>query len=751
MVNYPPSNSDNNSSESQSFYLLDEKVRRWVWQQDWQELRTIQEKSIPPVLSANTDIIICSPTASGKTEAAFLPIFSKLVQSQKKSVQALYISPLKALINDQFERLYDLSEILEIPVFKWHGDISYHHKKKLLTDPKGILQITPESLESLLINHTTECNKIFLFLEYIVIDELHYFIGTERGKQLQSILNRIEIILKRKIPRIGLSATLGDMSLAEKYLRPNLSLPITVINTESIQLETKLQIRGYTVGKESEDGLNQDKETNNEITTNQICYHLFNNLRGKSNLIFANSRANVEKYTDILDRISQENNLPNEFFPHHGNLSRQIREQVEEKLKNKDFPTSAVCTSTLELGIDIGSVHSIAQVGVPPSVSSMRQRLGRSGRRGEPAIVRIYIEEKESGITTSIQDCLRAELFQTVAMVELLIQKWFEPPVVDHLHLSTLLHQILAIIAQYGGVSIPNLWSILIEKGVFQNITKDIFLNLLKEMGKQELIKQVTEGTLVLGIKGEALVNHYEFYSVFVTSEEYRLIFNNSVLGTLPVDFPIYIGLFIIFAGKRWKVVDVNEEKKVIELTPSRGGKPPKFFGSGSYIHDRIREEMFRCYVSKQIPNYLDEKAKQLFSEGLEFFGKLSLSRRSIVQDGKDVLLFIWYGDRIVNTLLLLLQYAGVSVLREGFCVRVINSSTQQFSELLLRLINDREINNLQLAQLAKNKKEQKYDVFLSDDLLDQEYCSRYIDLQNTIRILSGSLFFKNDTGNKIV
>ncbi len=735
-MNYPPSSSDNNPSESKSFYLLDEKVRKWIWQQDWQELRTIQEKSIPLVLSANTDIIISSPTASGKTEAAFLPIFSKLAQNQKKSVQALYISPLKALINDQFERLYDLSEILEIPVFKWHGDISYHLKKKLLSDPKGILQITPESLESLLINHTTECTKIFLFLEYIVIDELHYFIGTERGKQLQSILNRIEIIQKRKIPRIGLSATLGDMSLAEKYLRPNLTLPITVIDTGSIQLETKLQIRGYSVGKESEDGLDSDKDTDSEMTTKQICYHLFNNLRGKSNLIFANSRANVEKYTDVLTRISQENHLPIEFYPHHGNLSKQLREQVEEKLKNKEFPTSAVCTSTLELGIDIGSVHSIAQVGVPPSVSSMRQRLGRSGRRGEPAIVRIYIEERDSEITTSIQDCLRAELFQTVAMVELLIQKWFEPPIVDRLHLSTLLHQILALIAQYGGVSTQNLWSILIERGVFQNITKKIFFDILREMGNQELIKQVSEGTLVLGIKGEALVNHYEFYSVFITPEEYRLIFNNSVLGTLPVDFPIYIGLFIIFAGKRWKVIDVNEEKKIIELAPSIGGKPPKFFGSGGYIHDRIREEMFRRYMCKQIPNYLDEKARQLFNEGLEFFEKLSLSKRSIVQDGKDVLLFIWYGDRIVNTLLLLFRYADISVLREGFCIRILNSSPQQFSEFLMNFVNDNSINALQLSKFAKNKKEQKYDVFLSEELLDEEYCSRYIDLLTTLSII---------------
>ena len=737
-MNYPPSNSEKfNKQVSSSFQLLNQKVQKWIWSQNWLDLRDIQEISIPYLLNGNTDLIISSPTASGKTEAAFLPIFSNIVDKPANSIQAIYISPLKALINDQFERLYKLSEVLEIKIIKWHGDISYSHKQKLIKNPSGVLQITPESLESFLINRFSNCSNIFSNLEYIVIDELHYFIGSERGKQLQSLLNRIEIILKRSIPRIGLSATLGDMSIAEKYLRPMQNYPIRSISSEGMHQETKLQIKGYLSSS-----LNKDKPTQAEIddeqeVTKQIAYHIFNNLRGKSNLIFANSRRSVEKYADSLTQISNYHNLPLEFYPHHGSLSKHLREEVEEKLKNKNFPTSAICTSTLELGIDIGVVHSIAQIGVPPSVSSLRQRLGRSGRRDQPAILRVYIEEKEINISSTIQDKLRTELFQSVAIIELLIKKWYEPPTLDQLHLSTLLHQVLALIVQYGGISIKNVWQILIENGPFKNLSQNLFINLLKTMKENKLIFQSEEGIIVLGVEGERIVNNYEFYAVFQTPEEYRLITSGKALGTLPINFPLYVGLFIIFAGKRWEVINVDEEKKLIELKPSIGGKLPKFFGSGGIVHDMIRKEMLTLYTSKHIPPYLDEVGKSLYNEGLESFKTYELSSKWYIQDGKDVTIFFWFGDRLVNTLLVYLQLEKFKVQLEGFCIRVLDIDIEKVRQVLDKLKGDELTTDFILATLVKNKREQKYDHYLNEELLNYDYSSRKLnfdELKNVVR-----------------
>ena len=213
----PPSNSE----ESQAFYLLDEKIRCLVWDQGWSALRDAQERAIPPIIAGNTDVIIAAATAAGKTEAAFLPICSRLITEEGQDACVVYLSPLKALINDQFSRMEQLCERLDIPVHPWHGDISGSKKKKFLGNPKGILLITPESVESLFVNHGTAIPKLFGNLLYIVVDELHSFIGSERGQQLQSLLHRIEFAIKRRIPRIGLSATIGDMHLASQFLRPN--------------------------------------------------------------------------------------------------------------------------------------------------------------------------------------------------------------------------------------------------------------------------------------------------------------------------------------------------------------------------------------------------------------------------------------------------------------------------------------------------------------------------------------------------
>jgi len=464
------SNSDQ-PQQSSSFFLLNEKVQKWIWEQGWDELRDAQEKAIEPVLNSNTDIVISASTASGKTEAAFLPICSKLTELNINSTIALYISPLKALINDQFERLNFLCEQLNISVFKWHGDVSSNSKNKFLKKPSNILLITPESLEALFVLHGTAIKEIFGSLKYIVIDELHSFIGSERGRQLQSLIHRIETVIKMRIPRIGLSATIGNMNIAQKFLRPNSDYPCLHIASSNGSQELKMQLRGYYIYTKSlppsiSDNQSQSNDAE-DISIGTISQHLFSTLRGSTNLIFANSRAMTELISAKLRLLCEKQNLPVEFWPHHGNLSRQLREDTESMLKDKSKPITAVCTSTLEMGIDIGSVKSIAQIGTPLSVSSMRQRLGRSGRRGEPSIMRIYIQEIENSSESQIQDSLRAELFQTISMVNLLLNGWCESPSLEVYHFSTLIQQILSMICQYGAIDAQVTWRVLCNRAHF--------------------------------------------------------------------------------------------------------------------------------------------------------------------------------------------------------------------------------------------------------------------------------------------
>ncbi len=368
-----------------TFERLGHPVRRWIWPQKWQRLRDVQEKAIPAIL-AGGDVVISARTAAGKTEAAIMPLLTRVLDGDgRDGFRILYVSPLKALINDQYRRLEPLCEACDIPLHKWHGDVSADAKARARKTPSGVVMITPESLEALLVRRGKEVRFLFSSLEAVVIDELHALIGTERGMQLQSILNRIEIACDReRIDRIGLSATLGDMRLAADALRPTGGADVKVIEGNDEGNGLKLQIRGYYETERGEDDGEKDASPDKDTAERhgipeRLADDLFRLLRGHRNLLFGGSRQRVELYADRLRLMCEDSRVPNEFFPHHGSLSKAEREDVELRLRDDPRPTTAVATTTLELGIDIGDVESVAQIGPGFSVSSLRQRLGRSG------------------------------------------------------------------------------------------------------------------------------------------------------------------------------------------------------------------------------------------------------------------------------------------------------------------------------------------------------------------------------------
>ncbi|MGA9623749.1 MAG: DEAD/DEAH box helicase, partial [Bryobacteraceae bacterium] len=235
------------AAASDTFHLLDPAVQRWIYEQGWTELRDAQEKAAAPILGGSLDVIIAAATASGKTEAAFLPICSRLLSPENSGGCVLYVSPLKALINDQSDRMERLCENLKIPVHPWHGDISQGRKREFLKQPSGILLITPESLEAIFVNRGPSVASLFSKLLYVIVDELHSFIGTERGQQLQSLLRRVEHAIGRRVPRIALSATLGDMTIAASFLRPHGSDKVQIVVSGATGQELKLLVRGYRI------------------------------------------------------------------------------------------------------------------------------------------------------------------------------------------------------------------------------------------------------------------------------------------------------------------------------------------------------------------------------------------------------------------------------------------------------------------------------------------------------------------------
>ena len=731
-------------AESKSFALLDERIQKWIWEEGWEDLRDAQERAIPAIIGANGDVIIAAATAAGKTEAAFFPILTHLLLQPDDGGLAVYISPLKALINDQFGRLERLCEKLEMPVWPWHGDISASVKAKFSKNPTGVLLITPESLEATLCNRGFQVGRLFAGVRYFVVDELHAFIGSERGKQLQSIMHRIETAIGRPVSRIGLSATLGDMRMAAEFLRPRGGSEVMIIESKSDSRDLKLQIKGYekVAVKQPEShaaGENELPETasdNNDghFVEFAISRHLFSVLRGSNNLVFPNSRQNVEEYTHRLREMCEETNIPNEFWPHHGSLSKEIRSDTEAALKTKERPATAICTNTLELGIDIGAVKSIAQIGSPPSVASLRQRLGRSGRRkGEAAILRGYCIEQALDSRSHPLDALRERTFKMSAMVSLLLDGWFEPPVATGMHLSTLTQQLLSLIAQHGGITAVDSYATLCATGPFANISKDSYANLLHEFGKRELVQQESSGALLHGRVGEKFVNHYTFYSAFSTEEEFRVIAGATVLGSLPITTAIQVNDLILFAGKTWRIENVDEAGKTIYVARHRGGRAPAFGGSGGIVHDAVRQRMKRLYEESAVPQFLDSNASRFFSEGREAYARMGLACLSWLREGSNVLLFTWQGDRLNEAVAMMLKRGGYSAFISGPAVEVVGVIPERMDHLLhflagLSIAPVPTPNELLLT--AKNLQREKWDWALPEVLLHVSYASLHLDIE---------------------
>ena len=702
--------------QSSSFDLLDSKVQQWVWKQGWTSLKDIQENSIPPILDDNCDVIISAATAGGKTEAVFLPILTNILRWESVSgYQVLYISPLKSLINDQYRRLQDMTKDMSINVTPWHGDISSSKKYNSLKDPNGILIITPESLEALFVHNHFKLKKAFGNLKYVVIDELHAFIPTERGKQLQSLMSRIEHVTGKHIPRIAMSATFSDFGIAKDFLRQDHCIPCVIPDQGKSNHEIKVLIKDY--------GYNEESYINEKITD-----ELFLRLRGENNLVFTNSRGECECFSSLLNEKCKKENVPNEFRIHHGSISKEARTKVEHELQSGSLPITAICTATLELGVDIGKVKSIAQIGTSNSVSGLRQRLGRSGRRGEASMLRVFTYDyKRKAI--GLLDILRDDLFQNIAVIELLKAHKYEIPTIDGIHLSTLIQQILSLIAEYGSFYPKDGWKLLCQNGAFSNVSVNLFLKLLRDLGKNDVIRQMENGQIIIGPTGDEILSDKEFYAAFTTYLEFEIINsqNGEHIGSLQAQ--IGIGFCIVFGGRKWFVTEIDYRKGRAYVEPSDYGEIPIFFNDYYEIDGIIVQKMKDIYMSDDIYPYLDIKSEAIntLHNARSFFAHKHLER-CYSFFGEDNILLTWAGSKINRTISLI-----ANLYLECF---------YGFNHIFINRLSKEDV--LNILKYPKPKAEElcpflmrflketkKYDFLLSDELLDIEYASMYLDVDS--------------------
>jgi len=721
-----------------AFSRLHAKLQESLYGMRWTKLRQVQVDAIHEVLDGHGDLIIAARTAAGKTEAAFLPILSQIVDDSHGSVRAVYAGPLKALINDQFLRLERLCELSEVPVHKWHGDVGQAARKRLLEQPSGILLITPESIESLFINHPHRLTTLFPRLEYFVVDEAHSFLGNERGAHLRSLMTRLSEKSREPVRRLGLSATLGDPAAAMRWLRPNEPERVCLLEdkeSKGIRLRLSAYLRPSKAARQSGGGEPWDESLPSDDPLLSDVVHAFH---GKAALIFANRKDRIEACADHARRAAERQGLPNLFRVHHGSLSKGEREETEDALRS-GRPIATFCSSTLEMGIDVGSVKTVGQIGPPWSVNSLAQRLGRSGRKeGESSEIRIYIEEEAPGPDASILDRLFPDLLQSIAMTELMLAKWCEPPEVDRLHLSTLVQQVMSAVAETGGARAEGLLATLVASGAFPTVERPTFLAVLRSMGKADLLEQTPEGLLILGLAGEKIVRGRDFYMAFVVPEEFRVIHQGRHVGNVTSAPDLGVDGYIILAGRRWKVLQVDQERMEILVEPSPGGRAPAFSGGGGHdIHPRVREMMRSLLFRDDMPVYLDPTAKEMLANARSAAREADLAHRSFLQDGPDIIWFTWTGSRVQRTLAGLGRYKhGLEVQDEGIALTFEKSSESAVREAYRVFRND--LPDVQeLASDYPDRVAEKYEPFLSEELQSQVFASHWLDLDGAMRTIA--------------
>ncbi len=699
-----------------AFDMLAPFIQDYIYRNNWTDLREIQVASCDVIFNSDANLLLTSATASGKTEAAFLPILTDIYNHPSSSVSILYVSPLKALINDQFTRLNDLLNEANLKVTKWHGDSSQNRKDKIIMNPNGIIQITPESLEALLMNKVDDAKKMFSDLRYIVIDEVHYFIGTERGIQLESCLNRLTRIIDKNPRRIGLSATLGDYHEVEQWLNNGTGKQCITPVVSSTKRTISLMLESFENKSDFYDALYN-------TSLNQKC------------IIFSNSRSNVEENIATLKEMAKEKKTDDVYYTHHGSVNTSLRENTEDLMKNTDKKIVTGATLTLELGIDLGNLDRIIQTGTPFSVSSFVQRLGRTGRRGNKAIMIFLFDKSDKEQNCPIYEQIDFDIIMCIAIIEIYLkEKWVEPLFTPKYPYEILYHQTLSHITSVQSITPTSLAQYMLTLDIFKNITKDDFKLLLNHLIKIGHLELTDENELIIGSKIDKMINNYKFFSVFENKLEYMVYGDAKPIGTITES--IKVGEKLKLAGRTWEVTSIDDHKFKIYTKLSSGEANNSWSSDASTnIHYKIISKIKEILSDNTDYAYLKENAKKILEQNRNLFQKHNFTKKIIISTNiENKIIFPWLSTKALNTLSYILKSENIenSIIKVNgipLGLKVDSLITENRIEKIFdNIANDKiTIDDIKIKNFEINK---KYSEYIPNELKEKEFRYDYLDIE---------------------
>ena len=568
----------------QGFDRLHDSVRYHVVNSlGWPGLRPLQRESVAPIHDGR-DCVLLAPTAGGKTEAATLPVLSRMLEEDWSGLSVLYLCPLRALANNLGPRLARYAGFVGRRAEVWHGDTSQGDRKRIRKDPPDILITTPESVEAQLVSAYTNEELFFGGVRTVIIDEVHAFAAADRGWHLLAVLSRLERLTGKPIQRIGLSATIGNPDEILKWLSPRRATgPEPIVVSPQASGPSAAELKIDFVGS--------------LLNAAQVISQLH---RGEKRLVFVDSRQRAEELGNELKRLEVQT------FVSHSALGFDERRQAERAFAEAENCV-IVATSTLELGIDVGDLDRVIQIDAPSSVASFLQRLGRTGRR--------------AGTT---RNCLflatdHAALLRAVALLELHDRGFVEPVLPPGKPYHLLAQQVLAQILQHKGVSKVS-WRDGVETFLGQArldaAAGDEVLALLE--GRALLAQD--NGIFWFTEEGEKRLgglNFLDLMSIFTSENLFEVRHGNREVGK--VDRVSFLmqgpARALLLGGRSWRILDIDWNRGIVSVEPTTDPGRSRWLGDGPEMSYAMAQAIRRVVSARQDPPRLSSRAKSALGD----------------------------------------------------------------------------------------------------------------------------------------
>ncbi len=596
----------------------------------WPDLRPLQKAAVGPIREG-ADCLLLAPTAGGKTEAAFFPILSEMVFGQWDGLSVLYVTPLRALLNNLQPRLHGYAQWVGRRTELWHGDVGPTQRRRILADLPDVLLTTPESLEAMLVSTRVDHRFLFAGVRAVVVDELHAFAGDDRGWHLQAVLERVQRLAGRRLQRVGLSATVGNPGELLGWLGGG---------TPAAQARVVSPPTGEPVVPEI--GVDYVGSVANAATVIAALHH------GEKRLAFCESRAQTE---DLAQELRDRGVTT---FVSHSSLSADERRRSEQAFAEAR-DCVVVATSTLELGIDVGDLDRVIQLDSPRTVASFLQRLGRTGRRPGTERNTLFLCTREDS------------LLQAAGLLQLWSTGFVEPVVPPPKPWHIVAQQLLALALQEGAIGLttwrewwPGLSMMDDGETILDHLVREGFL--------------ATDGGLAfVGDAADRAFgrrNFMDLTAVFTADPELRVMHGRRDLGSVSplslVDRPAVLGL----AGKAWRVTHVDWKRRTVSVVEEagRGASRWSSVGLGRGLSKELAQGMRAVLLGEDPPVTLSRRAVGMLARlRQEWSGRVA--EGAVVLEAGETL-WTFAGDAANRSLAAALDRLGIDARADSLAVR---------------------------------------------------------------------------------